>query len=176
MVHAANKEKYLAINRIIIAERASLEEVDWPSPYSAIFILSREHDHDARNIGKHDFRLVLLHPMLSNANGHVLGNTGFKIWHPNLPPEDENVCGANAICAKCWRNAREFSGAYAVPNANSFHFLPNLPSITVCVDIPHCFLSFFFSLAEASLCLCSHNRRGHCYPPMSLSVTSQYLR
>ena len=38
MVHAANKEKYSSINRIAIAERASVEEVDGPSPYSAIFI------------------------------------------------------------------------------------------------------------------------------------------
>ena len=33
--HAVNKEKYSSINRIAIAERASLEEVDRPSPYSA---------------------------------------------------------------------------------------------------------------------------------------------
>ena len=30
--------------------------------------LSREDDDDVRDIGKHDFPLVLLHPMLSNAN------------------------------------------------------------------------------------------------------------
>ena len=30
--------------------------------------LSRENDDDVRDIGKHDFRSVLLHPMLSNAN------------------------------------------------------------------------------------------------------------
>ena len=29
--------------------------------------LSRESDDDDTDIGKHDFRLVLLHPMLSNA-------------------------------------------------------------------------------------------------------------
>ena len=33
--HAVNKEKYSSINRIAIAERASLEEADRPSPYSA---------------------------------------------------------------------------------------------------------------------------------------------
>ena len=32
VVHA-NKEKYLSINHIATAERASLEEVDGPSPY-----------------------------------------------------------------------------------------------------------------------------------------------
>ena len=30
-------------------------------------LLSREDDDDVRDIGKHDLRLVLLHPMLSNA-------------------------------------------------------------------------------------------------------------
>ena len=30
--------------------------------------LSREDDDDVRDIGKHDFRSVALHPMLSNAN------------------------------------------------------------------------------------------------------------
>ena len=35
MVHAANKEKYPSINRIAIAEKASPEEVDRPSPYPA---------------------------------------------------------------------------------------------------------------------------------------------
>ena len=30
--------------------------------------LSREDEDDVRDIGKHDFRLVLLYPMLSNAN------------------------------------------------------------------------------------------------------------
>ena len=38
MVHAVNKEKYSLINRIAIANRASLEEVDRRSPYSAILI------------------------------------------------------------------------------------------------------------------------------------------
>jgi len=38
MDHAANKEKYLLINHIAIAERASLEEVDQLSPYPATFI------------------------------------------------------------------------------------------------------------------------------------------
>ena len=70
MVHAAKKETYSSINRIAIAEGESLEEVDRPYSYSAIFILflSREVDGDVRDIGKHDFRSILLHPMVSNAN------------------------------------------------------------------------------------------------------------
>ena len=65
MVHATNKETYSSINCIAIAEKASLEEIDRPSPYSAIFI---SITNDIREIGKHDFRSVLLHPMLSNFN------------------------------------------------------------------------------------------------------------
>ena len=67
MAHAANKEKYSSINRIAMAERASLEEVDRPSPDSAIFtvFLSREDDDDVRDIGKHDFCSVLLHPIFN---------------------------------------------------------------------------------------------------------------
>ena len=38
--------------------------------------LSREDDDDVIDIGKHDFRSVLLHPMLSNAKPV---NTG-KVW------------------------------------------------------------------------------------------------
>ena len=38
MVHSVNTEKNLSINRIPIAERAFPEDVDKPSPYSAIFI------------------------------------------------------------------------------------------------------------------------------------------
>ena len=68
IVHAANKEKYSLINRIAIAERASLEEVDRPSHIPPYLFLSREDDDDVRDIGKHDFRSVLLHLMLSNAN------------------------------------------------------------------------------------------------------------
>jgi len=60
MSDAANKEKLLAI-----AERASHKEVDRFSPCS---FLSRANDYDVRDIGKHDFRSVLLQPMLSNAN------------------------------------------------------------------------------------------------------------
>ena len=77
MAHAANTEKYSSINRIAIAERASLEDVDRPSPYSAICILflSREVDDDVRDIGKHDFRSVLLHLMLSKANVRFLPGT-----------------------------------------------------------------------------------------------------
>ena len=44
--------KYSSINRIAGVERASLEEVDRPSPYSAIL----------------NFRSILLHDMLSNGN------------------------------------------------------------------------------------------------------------
>ena len=39
MVHATNKEKNSSINCIAIAKRASLEVVDLPSPYLAIFII-----------------------------------------------------------------------------------------------------------------------------------------
>jgi len=39
MVDATNKEKYSSINCIAIAKRASLEVVDLPSPYFAIFII-----------------------------------------------------------------------------------------------------------------------------------------
>ena len=38
MVYAANKERYSSINRITVVERATLGEVDRPSPHSAIFI------------------------------------------------------------------------------------------------------------------------------------------
>lgn len=65
MAHAVNKDKYLSINRMAMAESPSLEEVDQLSPYSAIFtvFLSREHDDYVRDIGKHDFRSVPLHPI-----------------------------------------------------------------------------------------------------------------
>ena len=59
MVYAVNKEKYSSINRIPIAERASLEEVDRPSPYSTIFTSVTKVDDDVRDIGKHDFRFGL---------------------------------------------------------------------------------------------------------------------
>ena len=37
--------------------------------YSSIYLcLSRNDDDDVRDVGKHDFRSVLLHPMSSNAN------------------------------------------------------------------------------------------------------------
>ena len=67
MVHAANKEKNWSINRIAIAERDHplnklIDHLHIP-PY---LILSRDDDDDVRDIGKHDFRSVLLHPMLSN--------------------------------------------------------------------------------------------------------------
>ena len=42
---------------------------EWQKPFSAIFFLSREDDDDdVRDIGKLDFRSVVPHPMLSNAN------------------------------------------------------------------------------------------------------------
>ena len=58
MVHAANKEKYSLINRKATAEREHhlktlIDHLHIP-PY----------DEDVRDIGKHDFHLVLLHPML----------------------------------------------------------------------------------------------------------------
>ena len=53
---------------LAIAERASHEEVDRPSHISPHLFLSRENDDDVRDIGKHDFRSVPLHPLLSNAN------------------------------------------------------------------------------------------------------------
>ena len=67
MAHAANKEKYSSINRIAMAERAFLEEVDRRSPDSAIFtvFLSREDDE---TLSETLFRSVLLHPILSNVN------------------------------------------------------------------------------------------------------------
>ena len=68
MVSAAKKETYSSINFIAIKERASLGEVDRSSPYPAILFLSREDDDDGRDIGKHHFRSVLLHPALSNAS------------------------------------------------------------------------------------------------------------
>ena len=49
-------------------------------PYSAIFISqSREDDDDVRHIGKHDFRSVLLHAMLSNAN-RLTSTLGDNRW------------------------------------------------------------------------------------------------
>ena len=41
-VHAVNKEENSAINRVAITETASLEEVDRPSSYSAIFMMTSE--------------------------------------------------------------------------------------------------------------------------------------
>ena len=61
-------------------QRVSLEEVDRPSPYPTTFCLSRTGDDDVRVIGKHDFRSVLLHPMLSNAN---LGKDSKTVGFPN---------------------------------------------------------------------------------------------
>ena len=57
MVHTANKENYSLINCIAIAEKVSLEEVDWPSPHS---YFSLEDDNDIRDIGKHDSCSVVL--------------------------------------------------------------------------------------------------------------------
>ena len=44
------------------------------SMHEPYVFLSREHDDDVRDIGKHDFRSVLLHSMLSNANRQVTTN------------------------------------------------------------------------------------------------------
>ena len=41
-VHAVKKEKHSAINCVAITETASLEEVDRPSSYSAIFMMTSE--------------------------------------------------------------------------------------------------------------------------------------
>lgn len=49
MVPAAIKERYSSINRIAITERASLEEVDRPSSYSAILVFVTKDD--VRDIG-----------------------------------------------------------------------------------------------------------------------------
>ena len=57
MVDAANKEKYSSRKRIAIAERASLEDVYRPHPH---IFHSREDGGGIRDIGKHDFRLVLV--------------------------------------------------------------------------------------------------------------------
>ena len=74
MVHAANKDKYSSLNRITIAERASLEEVDRPSPRIPTYLfLSREHDDDVTDIGKNNLRSVQLDPLLSNADHLLLG-------------------------------------------------------------------------------------------------------
>ena len=62
MVHAANKEKYSPYLFLNMVHAANKEM------YSPYLFLSREDDDDVRDIGKHDFRSVLVHPMLSNAN------------------------------------------------------------------------------------------------------------
>ena len=68
MVHAANKERYSTRNRIAIAERASLQDVDRPSPYSAIFISvtrGRWWRHRARKHDSHSFYFTLCYLMLT---------------------------------------------------------------------------------------------------------------
>ena len=63
------REVYSWVNRIARAERASIEEVDQPSPYSATFVAAtRGRRWRPREIGKDDFQSVLLHPLLSYAN------------------------------------------------------------------------------------------------------------
>ena len=42
----------------------------WLQHVPPYLFLSREDDDDVRDIAKHDFRSVLLHPMLSNANAY----------------------------------------------------------------------------------------------------------
>ena len=63
MVLASNKGKYSSMNCIAIAEREHplkklIDRLNIP-PY---LFLSREDDDDVRDIRKHDFRSVLLHP------------------------------------------------------------------------------------------------------------------
>ena len=62
-------------------------------------LLSQEDDHDVREIGKHDFRSVLLHPMLSNANPSKL-NHRFKreiraVKAIRYPPDSTSQRGKN---------------------------------------------------------------------------------
>ena len=57
MVNAANKETYSLINPMAIA-----------ISISHYIYFCQEDDDDDCDIGKHDFSLVLLHPLLSNAN------------------------------------------------------------------------------------------------------------
>ena len=73
MVHAANKERYSLRNRFAITERVSLEEVDRPSHIPPYVFMSPEDEDDVRNVGKHDFPSVPLHPLLSNAHPFELG-------------------------------------------------------------------------------------------------------
>ena len=62
------REVFVDKSHRAVAGRASLEEVDRPSPYPAEVISATEDDDNVRDIGKHDFPSVLLHPMLSNGN------------------------------------------------------------------------------------------------------------
>ena len=68
MVHAASKERYSLRNRFAITEKVSLEEVDRPSHIPPYVFMSPEDEDDVRDIGKHDFPSVPLHPMLTNAS------------------------------------------------------------------------------------------------------------
>ena len=58
--------------------------------------LSREDDDDVRDIGKHDFRLVLLYPTLSNANRteqhNYLALTSFAV--ANWVKQNDNLYGS----------------------------------------------------------------------------------
>ena len=62
MVHAAIKERYSSINRIAITERASLEEVDRPSSYSAIlvFVTKRQRWSQRHRTLMFDIQRVLI--------------------------------------------------------------------------------------------------------------------
>ena len=74
MVHAANKEKYSSISRIAIAEREHpLKKLIDRLHIAPYIFLSREDDDDFRDIGKHDFRSVLPHPILCDANPFNFG-------------------------------------------------------------------------------------------------------
>ena len=55
-----------AIYRRVILFVGSVNHIP---PY---LFLSRADDDDVRDIGKHDFRSVQLHPMLFNANRHTV--------------------------------------------------------------------------------------------------------
>ena len=62
-------------------------------------LLSQEDDHDVRDIGKHDFRSVLLHPMLSKANPSKLHHR-FKreiraVKAIKCPPDSKSQRGKN---------------------------------------------------------------------------------
>ena len=72
LLHGCSLCYYDAIYRRVLLFVCSVNHIP---PY---LFLSREDDDDVRDIGKHDFCSVLLHPMLSNANLIVLWQFLFK--------------------------------------------------------------------------------------------------